>query len=64
MQNTGHHPEKVQLLCVVQADLLHGHTHPVEVALVVKQRVSESARLLMLQDSVPGSKPEGKTVRK
>lgn len=48
MEDTSHHPEQVQLLGVVQADLLHGHTHPVEVALVVEQRVSESARLLML----------------
>lgn len=54
MQNPSHHPEQVQLLGVVQADLLHGDTHPVEVALVVKQRVSESARLLMLQHRVPG----------
>lgn len=54
MQDTRHHPEKVQLLCVVQADLLHGHAHPVEVALVVKERVSESARLLMLRHRVEG----------
>lgn len=51
MQDTSHHPEQVQLLSVVQADLLHGHTHPVEVELVVEQRVSESACLLMLQRS-------------
>lgn len=45
MQNTSNHPEQVQLLSVIQADLLHGYTHPVEVALVVKKRVLQGTNL-------------------
>lgn len=51
MQNTSNHPEQVQLLSVVQTDPLHGHTHPVEVTLVVKKRVLQSTNLLMLQNT-------------
>ena len=49
VQHARHHPEQVQLLCVVQADLLHGHAHPVEVALVVQQRVLQRARFQVLR---------------
>lgn len=49
VQHAGHHPEQVQLLRVVQADLLHGHAHPVEVALVVQQRVLQRARFQVLR---------------
>lgn len=48
MENTRDHPEQVQLLGVVQTNPLHGHTHPVKVALVVQQRVFKSADLKML----------------
>lgn len=48
MENTRDHPEQVQLLSVVQTNPLHGHTHPVKVALVVQQRVFKSADLKML----------------
>ena len=50
MQHAGHHPEQVQLLRVVQADLLHGYAHAVEVALVVQQRVLQRARLHVLRN--------------
>lgn len=49
MQNTSNHSKQVQLLCVVQTDPLHGHTHPVEVALVVQKRILQSSDLQMLQ---------------
>lgn len=49
VQHAGHHPEQVQLLRVVQADLLHGPAHPVEVALVVQQRVLQRARFQVLR---------------
>lgn len=58
MQNTGNHPEEVQLLGVIQTNLLHGHAHPVEVALVVKKRVSERANLQMLPDERVGIRRE------
>lgn len=45
MQNSSNHPEQVQLLSIVQTDLLHGHTHPAEVAMVVQQRVLQGAEL-------------------
>lgn len=48
MENTRDHPEQVQLLSVIQTNPLHGHTHPVKVALVVQQRVFQSADLKML----------------
>lgn len=48
MENTRDHPEQVQFLSVVQTNPLHGHTHPVKVALVVQQRVFQSADLKML----------------
>lgn len=50
MQHAGHHPEQVQLLRVVQADLLHGYAHAVEVAVVVQQRVLQRARLHVLRN--------------
>lgn len=48
VQHAGYHPEEIQLLCVVQADLLHGYAHPGEVAVVVQQRVLQRARLCVL----------------
>ena len=50
VQHPRHHSEQVQLLRVVQADLLHGAAHPVEVALVVQQRVFQRAHLRVLRD--------------
>lgn len=50
VQHAGHNPEQIQLLCVVQADLLHGYAHPGEVAVVVQQRVLQRARLCVLRN--------------
>lgn len=50
MEDTRDHPEQVQLLSVVQTNPLHGHAHPVKVALVVQQRVFQSADFKMLQN--------------
>lgn len=50
VQHAGHHPEQVQLLRVIQADLLHRHRHPVEVSLVVQQRVLQRAWLQVLRN--------------
>lgn len=51
MQNAGNHPEQVQLLCVVQTDLLHGHTHPIEVTQVIKKGVLQRTDVQMLQNT-------------
>lgn len=62
MKNTSNHPEQVKLLSVVQADPLHGHTHPVKVTLVVKKRVLQSTDLLVLQTSASESRSGGKQI--
>lgn len=50
VQHPGHHPEQIQFLRVVQADLLHCHTHAVEVTLVIQQWVLQRARLHVLKN--------------
>lgn len=36
MKDSSHHFEKIELLCVIQADFLHGCYHPVKVSQVVQ----------------------------
>lgn len=49
MKDASHHSEEIELLCVIQADSLHGNHHPVEVSQVIQQRVLQSTHFPMLQ---------------
>lgn len=49
MKDASHHSEEIELLCVIQADSLHGNHHPVEVSQVIQQRVLQSTHFPMLR---------------
>lgn len=49
MKDAGHHSEEIELLCVIQADFLHGHHHPVKVSQVIQQRVLQSTHFPVLR---------------
>lgn len=49
MKDARHHSEEIELLCVIQADFLHGRHHPVEVSQVIQQRVLQSTHFPVLR---------------
>lgn len=49
MQDSCHHSEEIELLCVIKADLFHGYAHPIKIPHIIQLRVFQRSYFQLLK---------------